>query len=193
MLCTITFCKQYIKTKLVIKRNMKLDTKALGLTTSYLSSLGQELLPNFSGVTSCDTIDLIFPDFEVTRSCIINTLEQYFQRGGHWIGLFYNAAKKRLYYWDPFGLPPLNKHILAFLKKAATSKKVKVLYYSQSVQGLLSVFCGFHVLSFLIHKELNMPSSDFFDLYDQKNLHLNDEISATFITEYIKEQQPKRA
>ena len=183
----VTFVK-----KRAIKLIMKLHTKALGLTTSYLSSLGQELLPNFSGVTSCDTIALIFPDFDVTRSCIINTLEQYFKRGGHWIGLFYNAKTKRLYYWDPYGLPPLNKHILAFLKKAATLKNIKVLYYSQSVQSLLSVFCGFHVLSFLIHKEMDMSSSEFFRLYDQNNLHLNDDISSAFITMYIEEQQKKR-
>ena len=167
---------------------MKLHSKALGLTTSYLSSLGQELLPNFSGVTSCDTIALIFPDFDVTRSCIINTLEQQFRRGGHWIGLFYSASRKRLYYWDPYGLPPTNKHILAFLKNSATTQNIKVRYYSQNVQSLFSIFCGFHVLSFLIHKELNMPSSEFFQIYDKKDLYLNDDISAMFIKMYIEQR-----
>ena len=150
---------------------------SIGLTTSYLTELGQQLLPHFGGVTSCDTIDLIFPHFETTRSCIINLLEKHYSRGGHWIGLFFDAASHTLFYWDPYGLRPTNKHILDFLKRAPSDVK----YYPQRVQGLFSVYCGFHVLSFLLHKELALPTATFFGIYDQHQLHLNDDISVEFI------------
>lgn len=163
---------------------------ALGLNTSYLVSLGEQLLPHFSGVTSCDMIKSIFPTYDVNRSCVINTLEKHFKKGGHWIALFFNASKKCLYYWDPYGLKPSNHHILKFLNESA-KKNIKVKYYPQSVQGLFSVFCGYHVLSFLIHKETNMSAKDFFQIYDYQKLHLNDEISAMFIQMYITHHQAR--
>ena len=158
----------------------------LGLTTSQLTHLGQQLLPHFSGVSSCDTLNQIFPDFSVTRSCIINLLEQHFTRGGHWISLFFDAHKQRLYYWDPYGFPPANAYIVAFLKKAP----VKVTHYSQRVQSLWSIYCGFFCMAFLIHKERQLPTPAFFRIFDTQDHHVNDDIVVLFIKACIDQGVP---
>ena len=158
-------------------------TSPFGLTTTHLTEFGKQLLPHFSGVTSCDTIDHIFPHFDVTRSCIINLLEKQHKRGGHWVALFYDANKHCLYYWDPYGFPPTNAYILEFLTRAPA----KVTCYDQRVQSLWSVYCGFFVMAFLIHKELNLSTKAFFHIFDEQHHHLNDDIAVLFIKAYIEQ------
>ena len=160
-----------------------------GLTTSYLWRLGQVLMPNhFIGVTSCDLLDqLLGPHIDEGQhdcACIINILDKHHHRGGHWLAVFYAVNKHTLFFWDPYGLPPYNDHILHFLKH----QPCQVRYYDQRVQSLWSEMCGYHVLAFLLHKSLRLPTSTYFDLYSKaKNeLDINDDISVLFLKSYLK-------
>ena len=173
----------------------------LGLTTSYLTDLGQRLMPKtFSAVVSSDHIKDGFPSFCKSRALIINTLRARYQHGGHWVALFYDKATDKFHFFDPYGDDyKSNKDITKFLQKS----KKKVKCHRQMIQSLLSTFCGFHALAFLIHLDRHLPSRVFFQLYvkQQKSsegggggeelsddaLLLNDDITLEYIKSSIKQ------
>ena len=170
-----------------------------GLTTSFLWKLGERILPNFSGVVSCDHLvsklflnsllivgnvnysllqKTAFPDLSRSRSSIVNSLQLKYTFGGHWLSLAYDVHQDRFHFWDPLGFDLTMYPIIAdFLLQ--TRKPVSV--YPIKIQSNDSISCGFHSLAFLIHRDFKFDTKEYFEFYDLRHLKRNDEISVDFI------------
>ena len=160
-----------------------------GLSTTYLKDLGDKLFHHFGfDVISCDELDSTLPSFgNDSKAIIVNTLRKDQKYCGHWLALVYEASpKKTLHFFCSYGLHFKNyEPIRRFLLKS--SSKCRIICYQRTVQSVLSIFCGYFALSFLLHFEIGINTRKFFSIYDTKNLQLNDEISVCFVKEVIKE------
>ena len=152
--------------------------KSVGLSSYYLWNLCSKLLPNFSGVVSCDRLHLAFPNLHHTQLAIVNSLEQHFVHGGHWLAIGYDSKTEIFHFWDPLGF---NFGTYPVIEEFLRSQRKPILDHNRNVQHALSVHCGYHALAFLLSLQYDLDSRTFFKLYEEENLLENDEISKEFI------------
>lgn len=159
--------------------------KPAGLSSFYLWNLCTKLLPNFSGVVSCDRLHLAFPNLDSTQLAIVNSLEQHFVHGGHWLAVGYDSETEKFQFWDPLGF---NISSYPKIEEFLQSQRKPILDYNKEIQHPLSVHCGYHALAFLLSLQFGLDSKAFFDLYQDEDLLVNDDISIEFIMACIHQQ-----
>lgn len=121
---------------------------------------------NFIGVFPCDKTPKVK---KKVFGIIINT-DKADQKGQHWVSYFVKNGKGE--YFDSFGLPPYNQHILKFVK--VYSKK-GFTWNKQQVQDVKSTTCGNYCVLFLACKFKGVPTKTFKLLFC-KNFKTNDKL-----------------
>lgn len=150
-----------------------------GLNTSYLQDLCQRILPSFSKVVSSDTISRAFPNFNKTRSAIVNTSEHIYPHG-HWVSLKFIKPKNLFMFYDSYGFPPnLYPSIQEYLNQSGK----RVRWFQRRIQSNSSLSCGYFCVGFLLALERGMRTSTYFKLFNKtgQDLNINDEIVCDFI------------
>lgn len=129
----------------------------------------------FKGVFACDEI----PYHVKNPSAYIVNLATKSETGSHWVALYIDK-NKHCYYFDSFGLPPTNKHILTFIKKNA----IHTIYNKQQFQHITSTKCGLYCCTFIKCLLTGKPIRSFVSKFST-NLYIN-EIIITRMFEYMK-------
>lgn len=123
-------------------------------------------LKSFIGVFPCDRI----PSFHrLPASMIVNT-DKHNERGEHWVAI-YISDEKIGYYFDSYGLPPLNKEIEDYINANTTHWK----YNQKGIQGLNSIKCGQFSVLFIILKTIGYTFNQITHLFTN-NYNTNDVI-----------------
>lgn len=118
----------------------------------------------FKGVFACDQLP---SKFSLPALFIVN-LSQKVQPGSHWVSLYIDAFGNSIYF-DSFGMPPSNIHILRFLKLHSK----KSMYNKKQVQHLSSIKCGRFACIFAVSVLKNIDLKSFFARFSN-NLKIND-------------------
>lgn len=95
----------------------------------------------FAGVYASDNLPASRGKF---CSFIINSDPQKLP-GKHWMAVFFDEKEKKCYYFDSYGLPPLQHDIMRFLKNSA----FEILYNETRYQQTGTSTCGLYCLYFL--------------------------------------------
>ena len=113
-------------------------------------------LDSFIDVVPCDRIPQLnkFP-----ASLIINT-DKHDEKGEHWVAI-YISNRNIGYYFDSYGLPPLNREIEVFLNQYTNGWK----YNSQTIQGLNSTKCGQFSVLFILLKTIGFTFQQITNLF----------------------------
>ena len=113
-------------------------------------------LKTFKDVVPCDRIPKID---KLPISLIINT-DKHNEQGEHWVAL-YISNKNIGYYFDSYGLPPLNKEIEDFLNNNTNAWK----WNNQTIQGLNSTKCGQFSVLFILLKTIGFTFQQITNLF----------------------------
>lgn len=133
------------------------------MTTSTELHNKLKFLKSFKGVYPCDRI----PDYDALPvSMIINT-DKHNENGEHWVAI-YISEKKKGYYFDSYGIPPLNKEIEDYLNTNTANWK----YNPRTIQGLDSYKCGQFCVLFVILKTIGYSFSQITHLFTSDFLSL---------------------
>jgi hypothetical protein len=101
---------------------------------------------SFFSVLACDQLP---PRIDRTkRAAFIINLDLSTDKGSHWVGLFFNGLSQFTYF-DSLGLPPLQRHILSFIKNNSDRR---LIYNTRALQDILSNSCGLYALYFVLLK-----------------------------------------
>jgi len=139
-----------------------------GLTNGYVESIGKKHCKGFLGVFPCNiqpTIKQINKNF----SLIFNE-SKHNEDGSHFIAVFSNSHK--IYYFDSLGLKCENEYILKFINQF----NKEIIENNVQIQSYNSIFCGYFCLAFVIFMSINKNHKSFFEIFNVKNLKLNDQI-----------------
>lgn len=79
-------------------------------------------------------------------TCFVSNTQPHTEAGQHWIA-FYVKSDGNIYYFDPYGLPPISINHQRFLQKSTDNRGT---YNKQQLQNLYSKTCGAHCINFLI-------------------------------------------
>lgn len=79
-------------------------------------------------------------------TCFISNTDPSSRPGQHWIA-FYVKSDGNVYYFDPYGIPPISIYHKRFLAKSTDGRGA---LNRQQVQNLYSETCGAHCINFLI-------------------------------------------
>lgn len=97
----------------------------------------------FKGVFGSDCLPT---KFTLPAAFVIN-LSTHDSRGSHWVAL-YIEKNGHGEYFDSFGFPPMENHIMLFIRKY-----VKILKYNKKqIQHISSSKCGKFVIAFILSK-----------------------------------------
>lgn len=118
----------------------------------------------FKGVFACDQLPA---NFSLPALFIVN-LSPRSQPGTHWVSIYIDGWGTAVYF-DSFGMPPRNIHILRFLKLHSKESK----YNKKQVQHLSSIKCGRFACVFAVSMLRNIDLKPFFARFS-KNLKIND-------------------
>lgn len=134
---------------------------------------------NFKGVYSADYIPdrlTIFPRFII----IVNLGERRGVRGvlpvGHFVTIV--ASPDKILYIDPFGLPPLQRHVNRFLKNC----RRKVFSNDKRIQHPESIMCGLFAAMFASYNDQNKP---FIMRFSETRLKNNDKLCLSYLRKLI--------
>ena len=115
-------------------------------------------LDSFIDVVPCDRI----PNYsKLPASMIINT-DKHNQKGEHWVGI-YVSTKNIGYYFDSYGLPPINKEINDYLNRNTNGWK----FNQRPIQGLDSNKCGQFSVLFIILKTIGYTLNQITNLFTE--------------------------
>lgn len=144
---------------------------AVGLSNGYLDNLGKKLIGrSFLGVFPCD----LSPKTAKQKNYFtIFNLSKHNEEGTHFISV--SVANNKAYYFDPLGDPLSNPYLIEFLYGKDT------IDLKHKIQDDTSNFCGYFSLAFILCIHLGYTVSEFFNVFDNQNLLLND----TIVTELI--------
>ena len=96
----------------------------------------------YLGTFAADTI----PNKPTPLTCFVSNTDPQSEPGRHWVAFFVNQ-KGYTYYFDSYGLPPINKKHLRFCQKSTQGYWT---YNRQRLQNLTTLNCGFHCVRFII-------------------------------------------
>lgn len=80
------------------------------------------------------------------NTCFVSNTDPHTLPGRHWIAI-YVKRDGNMYYFDPYGIPPISVYHRRFLSKSTDAHGT---YNRKQVQGLYSRTCGAHCVNFLI-------------------------------------------
>ena len=143
---------------------------------------------SFSGVYSCDTIPKTSLSERQPELAFIVNLAQYASPGTHFIGYVINTSK--IIYFDPYGHPCHNKHILNHMR---LYNHKDYTYNSRQIQSLDSIHCGIYCLSFIICVSRNISLSVFMAKFHRTKLLSNDNIATALVVKGIRYLAPERS
>lgn len=99
-------------------------------------------MSSYLGTFACDTI----PEVPSSNTCFISNTDPSEKPGQHWVAFFTNVLGV-VFYFDPFGIPPMVINHLEFCKQSSD----EVLHYnSKQLQSVRSNTCGAHCINFLL-------------------------------------------
>lgn len=105
----------------------------------------------FGGVFASDSLPQRIGKF---NTFIIN-LDPHTLPGSHWIAIKFNSLDKSVIVFDSYGLPPINKNILSFLKRNA-----RIIHYnSQCFQEKFTNTCA-HFCLYFLYKSVRFQNLD---------------------------------
>lgn len=114
------------------------------------------------------------------RLFIANT-DIHTQPGTHWVA-FYFTPRGKCVYFDSYGLPPSNKHLLGFVERNAT----EWVYNSKKLQGFNSKVCGHYCIFFAHHMARGLSPPRLLRLF-QCNSNIND----CMVTRFVQRNYPR--
>lgn len=79
-------------------------------------------------------------------TCFVSNTQPHTQAGQHWIA-FYVKSDGNIYYFDPYGIPPISINHTKFLQKSTDNHGT---FNKQQLQNIYSKTCGAHCINFLI-------------------------------------------
>jgi len=132
---------------------MALKTSQLRAAASRHRLLG----PKFGGVFACDELPSI-----ATKQAYIVNLDPAHKPGTHWVSVFFDPVKAEGEYFDSYGMPLKNIHIIRFLRRNCIFKK----YNTRVLQAPCSEVCGHYTLYHLYHRAAGTPLT-----FLQKHFH----------------------
>ena len=106
------------------------------LNTHFTSTLST-LLP-----FAADTI----PKKPTPLTCFVSNTDPQTQPGEHWVAFFVNQ-RGYTFYFDSYGIPPINIKHLQFCQKSSQGTWT---FNRQQLQILTSSTCGFHCVRFIL-------------------------------------------
>jgi hypothetical protein len=151
-----------------------------GIRSDQLTKFCSKILKNnFLGVFPCDFYPLKF--HMINKTSVIFNLSTSKEKGSHFVAIYKN--NKKILYFDSFGKKKSNKHIKLFFK----SSQCQISYNLTCIQDIKSYFCGIYCLAFLIFcQKENGTLKSFINMFNKKNLSLNDTIVTRYVLKEIK-------
>ena len=147
-----------------------------GITNRYIERLMDKFKTNFQGVFSSDDIPF-FPQLNVSFIC---NLSKRNELGTHFIAVY--VDKNYIFYFDPFGIECYVQSICKYLKYY----NIDIVHSLLSIQHPTSLHCGYFCIGFILALNNGYSISNYHKIFNDKNLHLNDEIISDFIVNMIK-------
>ena len=126
----------------------------------------------YLGTFAADTI----PKKPTSLTCFVSNTDPQSQPGQHWVAFCVNQ-KGYTYYFDSYGIPPINLRHLRFCRNSSQGFWT---FNRQQLQNLTSSNCGYHCVRFIIetcqpessHCSVSHEiSSDQLDGQDRCHLH----------------------
>ena len=108
-----------------------------------------------------------FPHMMKRSLYIVNTDPSHLP-GKHWVTIYFENG--RAFYFDSFGLPPLHKDIIFFLRKAVNGYR----YSNRTIQHINSVTCGLYALHFAVHISCGYSVQYILNSFDSNGSYNND-------------------
>ena len=102
----------------------------------------------FGGVFAVDRL----PTRAEHLAYIVN-LDNADKPGSHWVAVFFSSDRQNVDYFDSYGSPPNNVHLIRFLKRNSVFKH----YNEHALQSPCSTVCGQFTLFFLWHRIRGFP------------------------------------
>lgn len=156
-----------------------------GLKNSYVQNLLRELCPKtFKGVFPIDLIPNLYSKKyrDKTISLVVN-LDPHYKSGSHFVAFY--KTKTNIVYFDSFGREPNLE-----LQKYLQNFNLPIVISKSKIQSLLSNFCGFFCVGFILSQEIGFDLKKFLDLFhsceNEHHLIQNDNLISCFIIKYIK-------
>ena len=150
-------------------------SKMEGITNRYIEDLMSKLPTNFKGVFSSDDIPL-FTQSDVSFIC---NLSKRNEQGTHFIGVY--ISKNYIIYFDPFGLECYVQNICKYLQ----IYNRQIVHSLSMIQHPSSLHCGYFCIGFVLAMNNNYSISMYQNIFNSKNLYLNDDIVCDFIVKMI--------
>lgn len=95
---------------------------------------------------------------------VIFNLDPHYKNGSHWVALFINIKKGRIYFFDSYGLDP-HKQIQKFIDTVKRQGKSLNIYFKQENNKTRHQFsnseCGMYSLYFIIQMLYDTPFEEF--------------------------------
>ena len=136
-----------------------------GLTTKDIVN-ALRLKRSFGG---CFPSDKIPRFYQFPCTIVVNT-QTADKPGQHWVAI--HITKYASFYFDSFGLPALEPHILRYLK----SYSRRVVYNPSCIQHMFSTSCGLFCIAFVKHVYSKKSFISFISRFSNTNLVENDSI-----------------
>ena len=147
-----------------------------GITNRYIERLMDNFKTNFKGVFSSDDIPF-FPKLNVSFIC---NLSKRNELGTHFIAVYIN--KNSILYFDPFGVECYVQSICKYLQHY----NIEIVQSLLSIQHPSSLHCGYFCIGFILALNNGYNISKYHNIFNHKNLILNDDIVSDFIVKMIK-------
>ena len=151
-----------------------------GLRSDYVEKIGKMCLKNDLQVLPCDFFYNL-NKIHTGQSFILN-LDPSHEKGSHNVGLY--IQDENVLYFDPIGLPCVNRYIINGLRKHGQRR---ITYSLKTIQGGISFHCAFFVLSFHIVCASQEKSFDYFlRLFSNDDFQRNELIAIELIKRQLK-------
>lgn len=145
----------------------------MGVTNTYLNELLFPFCSNYGGCFSCDNIPNV--SLHENVNFIVN-LSKSSEPGSHFIALI--IKKAHVFYFDSFGLPCNNDHILVYMHKLSRN----IVYNAIKIQADNSKMCGFYCALIVLRNDSNCKlSADLMFHSAENQLQLNDKLCIDYI------------
>ena len=132
----------------------------------------------FEGTFSCDEF---VPLKKRGIQCYIVNTGRRSSEGYHWIAIYRDIDKRKIFYFDSLASPIM---MYKELYKNHILYNFTIIYVNRRIQGIISSLCGHYAVTFLIHMLKYKRTSDFYHLFNVKNtIQLNDRIVCNYITQ----------